>query len=57
MSLTDLLDTLGLLLIAAGLGFAAAEVIGPAGIGAAGVVVLVGSYLAQRAPRKRRGGP
>lgn len=55
MSLTDLLDLLGLLLVAAGAGFAAALVIGPAALAVSGVVVLGGSYLAQRSPRKRRG--
>lgn len=57
MSLTDLLDTLGLLLIAAGAGFGASLLIGPVAFAVSGAVVLGGSYLAQRTPRKRRGEP
>jgi hypothetical protein len=57
MSLTDLLDALGLLLIAAGLGFAASVLVGPAGLAVSGAVVLAGSYLAQRPARKPRGEP
>lgn len=52
---TDILDALGLLLIAAGLGFAASVLIGPAGLAVSGAVVLAGSYLAQRPARKPRG--
>lgn len=49
--LTDLLDTLGLLAVAAGLGFAAGHWIGWAGLAVSGAVVLGGSWLAQR-PRR-----
>lgn len=46
--LTTLLDAIGLLLLAAGVGFAASYAIGPAGLAASGVVVLTGSWLASR---------
>ena len=42
---TTLLDALGLLLVAAGLAFAAGELIGPAALTVAGAVVLAGSWL------------
>lgn len=47
-ALTSLLDLLGLLLVAAGLGFAASYLIGPAALAVSGTVVLAGSYAAQR---------
>lgn len=51
---TTALDTLGLLLIAAGAGFAAAQFVGFAGLAVAGVVVLGGSALASRLGRTER---
>lgn len=45
---TTLLDAIGLLLIAAGLGFAAGRWIGYAALAVSGVVVLAGSLLAAR---------
>ena len=48
---TTLLDILGLLLLAAGLAFAAAPWIGLASVGVAGVVVLAGSQVAARLRR------
>lgn len=50
--MTTFLDTLGLLLVAAGAGAAACEAIGWTGLAASGVVVLGGSWLAAR----QRGG-
>ena len=41
---TTLLDVFGLLLLAAGLGFAAGYLIGWAGLAISGVVVMVGSW-------------
>lgn len=49
---TTLLDTLGLLLVAAGAGFAAATVIGPAALAVAGLVVLAGTWVADHVARK-----
>lgn len=46
--LTSWLDTLGLLLVAAGAGAAAGTVIGWAGLAVSGAVVLAGSFLAAR---------
>jgi len=55
--LTDALDTLALVLIAAGAGFAAGNWIGWAGLGVSGAVIGAGSWLAQWLPaRKARGG-
>lgn len=51
---TTALDTLGLLLIAAGAGFAAARFIGFAALAVAGVVMLGGSALASRLGRTER---
>lgn len=45
---TTVLDALGLLLIAAGLGFAVAAWVGPAALAVSGAVVLVGSQVAAR---------
>lgn len=50
--LTDLLDVLGLLLLAAGLGVAAGHVIGWAGLAVSGVVVTGGSWLWDRLSRR-----
>lgn len=54
---TDLLDVLGLLLVAAGVTAAAYRFIGWAALGAGGVVVLAGSWVASRPtrPRQRKG--
>lgn len=46
--ITDALDVAALLLFAAGLGFAASTAIGWAGLAVSGVVVGVGSHVAQR---------
>lgn len=54
--ITTLLDVLGLLLVAAGAGVAAAALIGWTGLAVAGVVVLGGSALAARQDRPRAGG-
>jgi hypothetical protein len=54
--LTDLLDVLGLLLVAAGVGFALGHWIGWAGLLGSGVVVLGGSLLAARLAGPPRGG-
>lgn len=48
---TDLLDVTGLLLVAAGAGFGAGLVIGWAGLGVSGFVVMAGSWLSTRAGR------
>lgn len=55
--LTDALDVLGLLLVAAGVTAAGYEFIGWAALGAGGVVVLAGSWVASRLtrPRQRKG--
>lgn len=50
LPLTSLLDVLGLLLVAAGVYFAAERVMGPAALMCAGAVVLIGSALASREP-------
>lgn len=50
---TTALDTLGLLLLAAGATAGAYEVIGWAGLTAGGVVVLVGSWWYARPPRRK----
>ncbi len=52
---TTLLDVLGLLLVAAGAGLAAAVWIGWAGLAVSGVVVLAGSALAARIGRPAGG--
>jgi hypothetical protein len=52
---TTLLDTLGLLLVAAGAGFGAGRVIGWSGLAVSGVVVLAGSALAARVVRPSGG--
>lgn len=44
---TTLLDAAGLVLVAAGAGFAAAIVIGPAALAVTGAVLLLGSWLAR----------
>lgn len=49
---TTLLDVLGLLLIAAGAAAALWVLIGPAALALAGVVVILGSALAQRAAKR-----
>jgi len=51
---TDLLDILGLLLIAAGVGFAAAGVWRLAAVGVSGCVVVAGSLLMARLGRPRQ---
>ena len=51
--LTTVLDLLGLLLVAAGVAAAAFLVIGWAALAVAGVVVLAGSWFADRARRRR----
>lgn len=48
---TTALDVLGLLLVAAGAGFAAAWAVGPAGLAVSGGVVLAGSWWAARQDR------
>lgn len=48
---TTLLDVLGLLLLALGVGAALFPLIGWAAAGAAGAVVLAGSWLAARSSR------
>lgn len=48
---TTALDVLGLLLVAAGAGFASACVVGPAGMAVSGGVVLAGSWWAARQDR------
>jgi len=48
---TDLLDALGLLLLAAGATAAAWQRLGPAALAVGGVVVLGGSWLADRLAR------
>jgi hypothetical protein len=50
--LTTILDALGLLLVAAGAGALAYRWIGLAALGVAGVVVLAGSAVASRPPRR-----
>lgn len=45
-TITDLLDTLALLLLAAGAGAGASRVIGWAALAVSGLVVLIGSVLA-----------
>ena len=45
---TTLLDVLGLLLLAAGMGAAAWLAIGPSALIVSGVVILVGSWLGAR---------
>jgi hypothetical protein len=45
---TTLLDVVGLLLVAAGLGLGLEPVIGPVAVAVAGLVVLGGSHLATR---------
>jgi formate hydrogenlyase subunit 3/multisubunit Na+/H+ antiporter MnhD subunit len=52
---TTLLDVLGLLLLALGVGAALFPAIGWAAAAASGVVVLAGSQLAARSARLRRG--
>lgn len=52
---TTLLDAIGLLLFAAGAAIGAGYVIGPAGIGMAGVVVLAGTWYANHPRKKPRG--
>lgn len=52
--MTTLLDVLGLLLVAAGVGFAASYAVGPAGLAASGAVILGGSWLASWLPARRR---
>lgn len=54
--ITTLLDALGLLLLAAGVGAAAGAVIGWAGLAVAGAIVLAGSWWAQRPSERRPGG-
>lgn len=51
---TTVLDVLGLLAVAAGLGLALGLVYPPAGLVAFGLLVLAGSWLADR-PARRRG--
>lgn len=51
---TTLLDVLGLLLVAAGAGMAAAMWVGWGGLAVSGAIVLAGSALADR--MARRGG-
>jgi hypothetical protein len=52
---TTALDTLGLLLIAAGAVAGAYVVVGWAGLAAGGVVVLAGSWWFARPPRRKDG--
>jgi hypothetical protein len=52
---TTLLDTLGLLLVAAGAGVGAGRVIGWSGLAVSGLVVLAGSALAARVVRPSGG--
>ncbi len=52
---TTLLDVLGLLLLAAGAGFAASVWIGWAGLAVSGAVVLAGSAFAARVARPAGG--
>ena len=49
VAVTTILDVLGLLLVAAGASAALWVLVGPAALALAGVVVLLGSALAQRA--------
>jgi hypothetical protein len=51
---TTALDTLGLLLLAAGATGAAWRLIGPAALAAGGVVVLAGSWWFAKPPRPKR---
>lgn len=46
--ITTLLDVLGLLLVAAGLGFAMSPMLGWSALGVSGAVVLTGSWVAAR---------
>ena len=52
---TTALDTLGLLLLAAGAAAGAYRVIGWSGLAAAGVVVLAGSWWFARPPKRKDG--
>jgi hypothetical protein len=52
---TTALDTLGLLLIAAGVAAGAHRVVGWAGLAAGGVVVLAGSWWYARPPQRKDG--
>jgi len=56
---TDALDVLGLLLVAAGVTAAAYQYIGWTALAAGGVIVLAGSWLASwlARPRRRKGNP
>lgn len=49
---TTLLDTAGLLLLAAGVAGALWHLVGPASLAASGAVVLAGSWLASRGARR-----
>lgn len=52
---TTLLDTVGVVLVAAGAGFAAGALVGPAGMVVSGGVLLAASWLADRPTVARRG--
>jgi hypothetical protein len=52
---TTALDTLGLLLVAAGAAAGAYRVIGWAGLAVGGVVVLAGSWWFARPPKRKDG--
>ncbi|MGW3651891.1 hypothetical protein [Streptomyces sp. NPDC000878] len=54
--MTTALDIVGLLLVAAGSGAAAYQVMGWAALAVSGVVVLAGSGLAARQARQKGGG-
>ncbi len=54
MTLTDVLDLLGALLIVAGIAAGVAIVCVPAALVVAGIGVLVASYLADRASSQQR---
>jgi hypothetical protein len=54
--MTTALDTAGLLLVAAGAGAGVYQWLGWAALAVSGGVVLAGSALADRAPRRKGGG-
>jgi len=54
VAVTSILDAIGLLLVAAGLGAAAGELIGWSALAVSGAVVLGGSYAAHAQPRRSR---
>lgn len=55
LSVTTILDVVGLLLLAAGIAAAAWMAIGPAALAVGGLVVLLGSAVAEFAGDRKRG--